>query len=145
MGEDFFSLIGDTLIKIAIPIFLVNITFWGLYLTRLYQLMLASNIEKNPEWVTPMRSQFYYIDIIVCALIYLGTAAYAIALRRTGMFTKNACNSYFALSLLFFLFDILPPSLPEPFSTLNFIVSIPAVPFYFPYFIGINLLRRVGN
>jgi len=120
-------------------------TFWGFYSTRLYQLMVSSNIEKTPDWVIPLRSQFYYIDIIVCALIYLGTTAFAIALRRTGMFTKSACNVYIGLCLLFFLLDILPPSLSEPLPTLNFIVSIPAVPFYFAYFIGVNLLRKIGN
>ena len=141
-GDDFFSSIGDAAIRIAIPIFLVNMTFWGFYLTRLYQSMVAGNMDKIPEWVIPLRTQFYYINIIVCGLIYLGSAAFIMALRRTALFSKLSCNVFLVIISLFFILDVLPPSLPDPFATLNFIVSIPAVPFYFPYFIGIKLLRR---
>ena len=43
------------------------------------------------------------------------------------------------MGLLNFLLKL--PTMPEPSATLNFIVSIPAVPFMLPYFIGINLLQ----
>lgn len=144
-GENFYSVIGDTIIKIAVPIFLVSMSFWGFYLTRLYQFQVTSHIEKTPDWVLPLRIQFYYIDIIACGLFYLGTAAFIMASKRAGLFKTKACNVYLVLSLLFFLLDVLPPTLPEPFATLNFIVSIPAVPFFFPYFIGINLLKKARD
>ena len=144
-GENLYSLLGDTAIKAAIPIFFINMTFWGFYLTKLYQGMVKSNTEKNPEWLLPIGTQFFYINVIVTALFYLGTAAFIISLRRIGLFRKTASNIYVFLSLLFFLFDVLPPTLPEPFATLNFIVSIPAVPFFFAYFMGINLLRKISD
>lgn len=144
-GENFYSIIGDTIIKIAVPVFLISMSFWGFYLTRLYQQMVTSNIEKTPDWVLPLRTQFYYVDVIACGLFYLGTAAFVMASKHIGLFKTKACNVYLVLSLLFFLLDVLPPTLPEPFATLNFIVSIPAVPFFFPYFIGINLLRKARD
>jgi hypothetical protein len=83
--------------------------------------------------------------MIVAALAYVATAAFAAALKKTGWFKPIACNIYILLSLLFFLLDVLPPSFPEPFATLNLIVSIPAIPFLMPYFIGVNLLKQAGN
>lgn len=108
-------------------------------------MVTASHLGKTPEWVLPLRSQFLYINMSVAALIYLGTAAFALALKKVGWFKHAASNIYIIVSLLFFILDVLPPSLPEPFATLNFVVSIPAVPFMIPYFIGVNLLRTLGN
>lgn len=141
----FYALLGSVAIQIAIPIFLINMSFWGFYLTKLYRIMVASSITKTPEWVLPLRTEFFYINMMVTALVYLATACFAMALKKAGWFKPAACHIYIAISLLFFLLDVLPPTLPEPFATLNFIVSIPAVPFMVPYFIGINLLRRIGN
>ena len=142
---NFYALIGYAAIQIAIPIFLINMSFWGFYLTKLYRMLAAASSEKTPEWVLPLRSQFFYINVIVTALVYMAVAAFAIALKRAGWFKPAACNIYIFISLLFFLLDLLPPTLPEPFATLNFIVSIPAIPFMLPYFMGINLLRKLGD
>lgn len=142
---NFYALLGSIAIQIAIPIFLIDMSFWGFYLTKLYRIIAASSIQKTPEWVLPLRNQFFYINMMVAALVYLATAAFAMSLKKAGWFKPVACNIYILISLVFFLLDVLPPTLPEPFATLNFIVSIPAVPFMLPYFIGINLLRKVGS
>jgi len=142
---NFYALFGFIAIQIAIPVYLIDMSFWGFYLTKLYRVMVASLIEKAPEWILPLRNQFFYINMMVAALVYLATAAFAMALKKAGWFKPVACHIYILISLMFFLFDVLPPTLPEPFATLNFVVSIPAVPFMLPYFIGINLLRKVGN
>jgi hypothetical protein len=138
---NFYALLGFIAIQIAIPMFLIDMSFWGFYLTKLYRMLVASSLEKTPEWVLPLRTQFFYINMIVAALVYLGTAAFAMALKKAGWFKPVACHMYLFISLLFFILDVLPPTLPEPFATLNFIVSIPAVPFMLPYFIGVNLLK----
>jgi hypothetical protein len=142
---NFYSLLGSVSIQIAIPIFLINMTFWGFYLAEIYRNMAISAVEKTPEWVFPLAKQFYFINMIVAALAYVATAAFAASLKKAGWFKPVASNIYIAISLLFFLLDILPASFPEPFATLNYVVSIPAVPFFMPYFIGVNLLRRTGN
>ena len=142
---DFYSLLGSVAMQIAIPIFLINMTFWGFYLAELYRNMAASAIEKSPEWLLPVASQFHFVNMIVTALVYVATAAFAASLKKAGWFKPAACNIYILVSLLFLILDILPPSFPEPFTTLNLIVSIPAIPFLMPYFMGINLLRRASN
>jgi len=144
-GEDFYSLLGLMAIAIASPVFLVNMSFWGFYLTRLYQQMVTAHASATPEYLPPLRTMFYYVNILVSALIYLATLFFSLSLKKTGWFKPSACNCYIVISSLFLVLDLLPPSLPDPFATLNFIVSIPAIPFMVPYFIGINLLRRAGN
>jgi len=140
-----YALLGFIAVQIAIPMFLIDMSFWGFYLTKLYRIIAASSTQKTPEWVLPLRNQFFYINMMVAALVYLATAAFAMALKKAGLFKPGACNIYILISLLFFLLDVLPPTCPEPFATLNFVVSIPAIPFMLPYFIGINLLRKVDD
>jgi hypothetical protein len=142
---DFYSLLGSVAIQVAIPIFLIDMTFYGFYLAELYRNMAASNIEKTPEWVLAIAKQFHFVNMIVAALVYVATAAFAAALKKAEWFNPTACNIYILISLLLFLLDVLPPSFPEPFATLNLVVSIPAIPFLMPYFMAVNLLRRVGN
>jgi len=144
-GEDFYALLGSVAILVAAPVFLIDMSFWGFFLTRMYQLMVDTHATKTPEWVLPLRIMFYYVNIFASALVYLATALFALSLKKTQWFKPAACTCYVIISMLFLVLDLLPPTLPEPFATLNFIVSIPAVPFMFPYFIGINLLLLAGN
>jgi hypothetical protein len=144
-GGNFYSLLGSVAVQIAIPIFLINMTFWGFYLAELYRSMAESSTTKTPDWVLPLATQFYYTNMIVAALVYVATAAFAAALKKAGWFRPVACNIYIIISGVFFLLDILPPSLPEPFATLSYIVSIPAVPFFMPYFMGVHLLKGSAN
>jgi hypothetical protein len=144
-GEKFYSLLGSVAMQIAIPIFLINITFWGFYLAELYRSMTESGIKKTPDWVLPMVTQFHFVNMLAAALAYVATAAFAASLKKAGWFKPAACNIYMIFSLVFFLLDILPPSLPEPFATLSYIVSIPAIPFFMPYFMGVNLLKWSAN
>jgi hypothetical protein len=120
-------------------------TYWGFYLDKLYSIMAAFASDKTPEWVLPMANQFLFIHMIVCGLVYLATAAFAVSLKTVGWFKPTACNIYVLISALAFLLNILPPSSPEPLATISYIVAIPAIPFIMPYLMAINLLRRVGN
>ena len=144
-GEDFYAVLAGVTVLISAPVFLVDMSFWGFFLTRMYQFMTDTHATKTPEWVFPLRAMFYYVNVFASALVYLATAFVVLSLKKIGWFKPAACNCYLAITTLFLALDLLPPTLPEPFPTLNFIVSIPAVPFMFPYFIGINLLRRAGN
>jgi len=144
-GDDLYAALASATILVGAPVFLVDMSFWGFFLTRMYQFMVDTHVTKTPEWVLPLRTMFFYVNVFASALVYLATALVALSLKKTGWFKPRACNVYFAISIVFLVLDLLPPTLPEPFATLNFIVSIPAVPFMFPYFIGINLLRRAGN
>lgn len=145
IGDDFYAALAAVAILIAAPVFLIDMSFWGFFLTRMYQFMVDTHLTKTPEWVLPLRIMFYYVNVFAAALVYIATALVAQSLKKTGSFKPAACNAYLVIATLFLVLDLLPPTLPEPFATLNFIVSIPAVPFMFPYFIGINLLKRAGN
>jgi hypothetical protein len=144
-GENFYSLLGLIAIMIAIPLFIINMTFWGSFLVESFRIFVASASEKMPEWYLPIRNQFGFISVVEVALTYLATAAFAASLKTAGWFRKTACRIYIIISLLGFLFIVLSPFSPEPIATAGFAVSIPAVPFIMPYLIGINLLRRAGN
>jgi hypothetical protein len=140
-----YSLLGFIAIQIAIPLFLMDMTFLGFYVDKLYSIMAASGLEKTPEWGLPIANQFRFIPIIVVSLTYMATAAFAASLKAAGWFRPTACNIYIVISLLGFLLNVLPPSVPEPLATVSFIATIPAIPFLMPYLIGINLLKRAGN
>ena len=85
-GEDFYALLGSVAIGIAAPVFLVNMSFWGFFLTRMYQWMEVTHTAKTPEWVFPLRTMFYYVNIFASALVYLATAAFSLSLKKTGLF-----------------------------------------------------------
>jgi hypothetical protein len=144
-GDDFYTALTMVTILIAAPVFLIDMNFWGFFLTRMYQFMVDTHVTKTPESVLPLRTMFYYVNVFAGALVYLATALVVLSLKKTGWFKPAACNGYLTITTLFLVLDLLPPTLPEPFATLNFIVSIPAVPFMLPYFIGINLLKLAGN
>ncbi len=142
---NFYSLLGFVAIQIAIPIFLINMTFWGFYLGKLYSIMFASGSIKTYEWALPMANQFHFVNIVVCGLVYIATATFALSLKTAGWFKPKACNAYILISVLAFLLNLLPSGAPEPLATINYIVAIPAIPFIMPYLMAINLLKKASN
>ncbi len=139
----FYSLLGYTAIMIAIPLFIINMIYWGTYLVELFKIVMASSSEKMPEWFLPTRKIFGLISLVEVALTYLAIAAFAASLRAVGWLSKTACRIYIVISFLGFL--IMALSFIKPLETVSDIASIPAIPFIMPYFMGINLLRRAGN
>ena len=86
------------------------------------------------------------------ALAYAATAAFAHSLAKTRWIGRNTSRAYVALSLLALALLMLrgvsfpsPGSDPAPwYMRPGFIVGIPAVPWFMPYFLGVLLLRRAG-
>lgn len=139
----FFAMIGFTAVIIAIPLFISNMIFWGFFLTESFKLSVAAGLEKMPEWFAPARKLFGLISVVEVALTYLATALFAQALYVSGWFSKTSAGIYIIISLSAFIIVILSACCPEPFVTAGFAVSIPAIPFIMPYFMGINLLMRL--
>ena len=106
---------------------------------------MASALDKMPEWFPPIQKQMVIIMAVEVALTYLAIAAFAASLKSAAWFKKTASYIYIIISLLCFLSAVLVIFTPEPIASACSIVCIPALPFIMPYFIGINLLRRVGN
>ena len=140
----FYSMIGFTAVMIAIPLFLINMIFWAAYLPQVFKIVTTFGLEKSPQWHLPMRDVLNLLTPVEVAITYVAVAAFAAAIRIAGWFNKTSSLIYIAISFIAFMITVFPYSyrlLPIPF----FIVTIPAVPFVLAYFIGINLLRTLGN
>lgn len=144
-GETYYSLLGFIAIIIAIPLFILDMLFWGFSLTESFKLLVSTNTEKLPEWFKPLRVLFGMISLVEVALTYLAITFFAVSMNRVGWLGKTSSKVFILISLLAIILIVLSAFLPEPFITAGFAVSIPAIPFLMPYFMGINLLRRAGD
>ena len=63
----FYSLLGYTAVMIAIPLFIINMIYWGTYLVELFKIVVASGSEKMPEWFLPTRKIFGLISLVEVA------------------------------------------------------------------------------
>ncbi len=144
-GDSFYSSLGLIAILIAIPLFIINMLYWGFYLTELFKIQTTNNTTNFPEWFLPVRELFGSISVIEVALTYFATFAVALSMKKVGWLNKTSSFFYILFSLLAFLMAILSAFFTETFKIPGFAVSIPAFPFLMPYFIGVNLLRKVGN
>lgn len=144
-GEKLYSQLGFTAVMIAIPLFILNMVFWGYYLTDAFRVFGGTKPGKRPDWYIPITSLFYVISVIEVTLIYLSTALFATSFKTLKLFSLMSCNTYIVFCIIGIVLVMLPPSLPQPFGTLGYLVAIPAIPFIMPYLMGINLLWQTGN
>lgn len=141
-GEYLYSALGRIMMSIAIPLFIINMTFWGSFLTESFKIFVKSPLQKRPDWYLVMKEQFMIIGMTEVALIYLATFAFAMSLKTSGFLSSRSCRIYAIVSLCGAIFNLIPPGSPDPFSTISYVVSIPAFPFIMPYLMGINLLAN---
>ncbi|WP_157618270.1 hypothetical protein [Spirosoma spitsbergense] len=127
------------------PLFMLNMIYWGSYLTESFKLFVDAASPKRPDWYLPLRALFAWISSIEVALIYLATASFAVSLGRVGWLKPMACRVYIGMNLLGFFLCVLPSFSIEPLTIAGYAVSIPAIPFVMPFLMGVNLLRRIGN
>ena len=144
-NENVYSLFGFTAMLIAIPLFIINMAFWGSFLVEAFKSFEASASKTRPDWYAPSRDLFNTISVVDVELTYLATAAFAASLKAIGWFKPTACRIYIIVSLLGFVLNLVPSSSPTPLVIAGYLVSIPAFPFIMPYLMGVNLLRRLGN
>ncbi|MDN3581544.1 hypothetical protein [Mucilaginibacter flavus] len=144
-GENLYSVLAFTAVSIAIPLFIINMAFWGFYLTDAFRAFVTNPGAKRPDLYVPEKSLFYVISVAEVALIYLGTMLFAASLKVMGLFSVSAFRWYTGCGLMGILLVLIPPTWPEPFGTLGYLVAIPAISFIMPYLIGIHLLRPAKN
>lgn len=142
-GENIYSVMASAAINLALPLFIINMAFWGYYLTDAFRVFILQGAAKRPDWYGPVKSLFYVISIAEVLLMYLGTVLFAISLKVTGLFNPVACRYYIIFGLAGIVLVVLPPSWPEPFGTAGYLVAIPAIPFIMPYLIGVHLLKHI--
>jgi len=143
-GESFYSLLSLTAVLIAIPLFIINMLYWGFYLSELFKIQTTANAKNFPDWFLPTKQLFGLISVTEVALTYFATFAIVLAMRKVGWLSKTSSFFYVLISLLAFVIIILAAFFTETFKV-GFAVSIPAFPFLMPYFIGVNLLRQVSK
>ncbi|WP_439697711.1 hypothetical protein ACFGVS_04930 [Mucilaginibacter sp. AW1-7] len=141
-GENLYSVLAFAALSIAVPLFIINMAFWGYYLTDAFRLFAANPAAKRPDLYVAVKSLFYVISVAEVVLIYLGTLLFAVALKITGSLSKHASRWYIGCSLIAILLELIPPSWPEPFGTAGYLVAIPAITFVMYYLIGVRLLLR---
>ncbi len=144
-SENFYSLLALTSMFIAIPLFILNMLYWGFFLPELFKIQMNSGIETKPEWYLPIRELFGLVSITEVALTYAATGLIVIALNLKGFINKTSLRIYLSISIIAFIIIVLSAFFKEQLYIPNFIVSIPAVPFLMPVFIGINLLKKLGR
>ncbi|QEC76036.1 hypothetical protein [Mucilaginibacter ginsenosidivorax] len=141
-GENLYSILAFAALSIAMPLFIINMAFWGYYLTDAFRVFAANPDAKRPELYVAIKSLFYVISVAEVILMYLGTFLFAVALKITGSLSKPSARWFIGCSLIAILLELIPPSWPEPFGTAGFLVAIPAIPFVMYYLIGVRLLVR---
>jgi hypothetical protein len=141
-GENIYSAMASAAINLALPLFIINMAFWGYYLTDTFRVFIQLGVAKRPDWYEPVKSLFYVISIAEVLLIYLSTVLFAVSLKVTGLFNPVACRYYIVFGLVGIILVVFPPTWPEPFGTAGFLVAIPAIPFVMPYLIGVHLLKQ---
>lgn len=142
------SLLGYTAIAIAMPLFILNMCYWHSYLLQTFKTQDALRLNQLPEWYQPAKKLFGVIAIVEISLTYLATAAFAASLKLAGWFTKGASRVYISISLLAFAAVSLYGFYPESIIANGFPFypfMIPAIPFITPFYMGVNLLRRIEN
>jgi hypothetical protein len=137
--ERLFATLGLAFMTLAIPLFLINMAYWGSFLSESFRNFKTAN---RPDWYLALRELFYLISTAEVSLLYLATAMFAMALGKAGYVKPANVRAYVIMSCCAGLVNLIPPSAPDPFSTISYLVSIPAIPFIMFYFMGVNLLLQ---
>lgn len=143
-AASFYFLVSFSAILIAIPLFIMNMLYWGFYLTELFR-MQSNTATAYPEWFLPVRKLFGLISVTEVALTYFATLMFALALKTAGWLSRSATIIYVIISFAALAVVTLSVFFKEVFEIPGYAVAIPAFPFLMPYLMGVNLLRKAGN
>lgn len=136
-----FASLGLGLMTLAIPLFIINMAYWGSFLSEAFRNFKTAY---RPDWYLAFQELFLLIDTVQVSMIYLAAAMFALALGKAGYFRVPAVRTYVTVSLCAALINLIPPATPAPFSTISYLVAVPAFPFIMFYLMGVNLLRVVS-
>lgn len=140
--ERLFTTLGMGLMTLSIPLFVINMAYWGSFLTEAFRHFKTAD---RPDWYHAFQELFLLINTVQVFMIYMATAMFASALGKTGYFKPPAVRAYVIISLCAALVNLAPPSAPDPFATLSYLVAVPAISFIMFYLMGVNLLRVVSS
>lgn len=129
------------LVNISTPLYVINMLYWGFFLSSSFQSFVAQSLITRPDWYIAIRDFFYWVASVQLTLFYLATALFAIALKAAGVFKPLPSRIYIAFSFFGVICSMLPPHVPAPLDTIAYITAVPAIGFIMPYLMGLNLLR----
>ena len=144
-GGRLFASMGFTLFSVALPLFVLNMAYWGYYLPEAFRSFLTDATARQPDWYLAVRSLFYVISCIEVSLFYLSAIFFAEGLKEAKVVSNSSCRWYQIFGILGAVLVLVPPSWPDLFSTLSYFVAIPAIPFVMPYLMGIQVLKMSRN
>lgn len=136
-----YASIALALINISMPLFVINMLYWGFFLSSSFHSFESQGVTIRPDWYTAIRDFFYWVDSMQLTLFYLATAFFAMALKAAAVFKPLPCRIYIAFSFFGVICSMLPPHVPAPLDTVAYITAVPAIGFIMPYLMGLNLLR----
>ena len=136
---------SNVLIKIAIPLFVLNMAYWGYFLTNSFINYPSKGANAKPAWMISLDEVFTMIRMVEVALIYLATATLSYALRLAGYLSKASAFLYILFSCLGALLNLLPDTISGPLAAAHYVSYIPAFTLLMPYLIAVNLLNKSGN
>lgn len=141
-GEHVWSSLGHTTVLLSTLLFAVVNAALQIGFEAVRQ---EASTGREPNWVEPFRNYFVYLTIFWAVLAYLGTAFYAASLRKVGWMGNKVArvcigSCIAAVGLVPFF-----PLAPGPMGMPGFVLCIPAVPYFIPYWIGVNLASRAGE
>lgn len=136
-----YSTIAMALVSISIPLFIINMLYWGFFLSASFQSFVSRGAASKPDWYIAVRELFYWVDSVQLSLFYMATALFAVAFKAAGFFKRLPSNIYIVICFIAMLCSLLPPGVPAPFDTIAYITAVPAIGFIMPYLMGLNLIR----
>lgn len=137
-----YALIGCVFMLIAIPLFMLNMSFWRSFLTETYRITVGYERTGKPDWLLPAAKLFGSVSAVEVSLTYLATAAFARALYLANSLSKKSFRIYFIISLTAFVVVTMDLFSFDPSWEASYFLTIPAIPFLMPYYLGVNLLKK---
>ncbi|MFD0792734.1 hypothetical protein ACFQZX_03840 [Mucilaginibacter litoreus] len=133
---------GKTMICIALPLFVLNMAYWGFFLTHVFVKYSEPGHPVKPGWIRSVGDVFTVVRMTEVTLIYLATAAMSFALYLAKLLSKKSTVSYITFACLGTVFNLLPASVGGPLAVAAYLSIIPAITLLMPYLLGVNLLYR---
>jgi hypothetical protein len=141
-GDDILSSLGHTTIMLSTMLFAVVNAALQIGFAAVRQ---ESSTGFEPNWVEPFRNYFVYLTVFWAVLAYAGVALYAASLRKVGWMGNVTAWMFIGGSLVAVVLVPFFPLAPGTLGMPGFVLSIPAVPYFLPYWMGVNLVRQAGQ
>jgi hypothetical protein len=141
-GEHVLSSLGYTTMVLSTLLFTVVNAALQIGFEAVQQ---EASTGREPSWVEPFRNYFVYLTIFWAVLAYAGTAFYALSLRKAGWLNPVVAWTFVGVSIAAMLLVPFFPLAPGALGLPGFVLAIPAVPYFMPYWMGLNLVSRAGK